>query len=222
MRFDEASLDYHLRELEIASRQTDARRSLPDVPSRCHALLDVGCGIGQSLVALQSTTSAELHGVDIDEVAVRFGSERFPQLHLRVASGEHLPYPDQQFDLVMCRVSLPYMNIPLALSEFHRVLAPGGSLWLAVHPLSMALTDMRDAVRRLSVRAVVYRFYALTNSIALNFGRQFRYPLNPDRTESYQTRAALVRCLARAGFDRESVETSAGSSIVRALRPESA
>ncbi len=215
-----APLEYHLRELDIAEDRQSDRQSLPEVPPTCRRLLDVGCGIGQSLIALKLSPSVEAHGVDIDEEAVAFGASRSPHLHLRAGSGEALPYSDQYFDMVMCRVSLPYMHVPTALHEFHRVLQPGGQLWLTLHPMSMFRRDFAAAVRRGSARGVVYRLYALLNTVLLFAGRQIRFPFNRARIESYQPRIVIRRQLHQVGFRDVKGWVAREQSLVTALRAQ--
>jgi ubiquinone/menaquinone biosynthesis C-methylase UbiE len=104
------------------------------------------------------------------------------------ASGEALPFRDQSFDFLFSRVALPYMNIPVALAEFRRVLKPGAGLWLSLHPLSML--SWKSALT--SVRRFPFEIYRLTNTAALRWGGfQFRYPLRSSYMESYQTAASI-------------------------------
>jgi ubiquinone/menaquinone biosynthesis C-methylase UbiE len=198
---NQTALTYHLHELQIATTIGDGRRSLPSVAANVQRMLDVGCGIGQSLIGLGLNPDVEAHGIDVDLTAIAFGKKKFPQLRLCVGIGEMLPYADRQFDLVVCRVALPYMHVPSALREFHRVLREGGTLWLVVHPLSMIVPDLRSAIRSRSLRGVVYRWYTLVNSLLLLLDRQFRFPFNRKRMESYQWAPAFRLSLRRAGFN---------------------
>jgi len=215
---EDADIAYHLEELAIATTNDDARRSLPVVPAHCRRILDVGCGIGQTLVALNLPSSIEAHGIDIDARAIRYGQQEFPQLTLQQASGERLPYPDAYFDMLLCRVALPYMNIPTALQEFHRVLVPGGTVWATLHPPSMAVVDLRESVLAGSIRNAVYRAYVVVNSVLLHVGWQFPYPLNRNRIESYQSASAARRAFERSGFTGIGVATHDGCSQVSATR----
>jgi SAM-dependent methyltransferase len=50
-----------------------------------------------------------------------------------IANAERIPFPSQEFDLVLCTQMLEYAPDPgLVLSEIHRVLKPGGRLLLSV------------------------------------------------------------------------------------------
>ena len=218
MRDNRASLEYHLQELAIARSPGDARRALPDIGEKDSRVLDVGCGIGQTLLALGVSAGSEAHGVDIDETAIAFGNAHYPELRLRTGAGEALPYGDKYFDLVICRVSLPYMHIPTALREFSRVLVPRGRLWLVLHPLSMLRTDLAHAWTDRSVRSLLYRGYALTNTLALAVNRQYRYPLNRARIESYQPALLMRRALRRTGFLEVRTWTDNGQSFATAFR----
>lgn len=211
-----ASLDYHLKELAIARDSRDVRSVLPRVPQSCRRILDVGCGIGQSLLALDLPSVTEAHGVDVDGDAVNYGRRESPQLRLAIAPGESLPYPDNHFDYLFCRVALPYMNIPRALHEFARVLIPGSTVWLSVHPMAMFRRDVSHAVRGANLKSVVYRLYALANTGGLLVGSQFRYPLNPNRMESYQPAAFIRRALRRARFTNIRATTERGVALVSA------
>jgi SAM-dependent methyltransferase len=50
-----------------------------------------------------------------------------------VAVGEHLPFPDDSFDLVICSQVLSYVRDPFqVINEMQRVLMPGGTLIVSV------------------------------------------------------------------------------------------
>jgi len=93
-------------------------------------VLDLGCGQGIPLRRLGVTDSDEVFGIDIDEGDLEIARNRFPNRKFMAGKGEDLCFLDENtFDLVICEVSLPYMNIPRALAEIYRVLKPGGSVF---------------------------------------------------------------------------------------------
>jgi ubiquinone/menaquinone biosynthesis C-methylase UbiE len=160
----------------------------------------------------------EGHGVDIDRDAVRYGQQHFPKLRLAVSAGEKLPYRDASFDLVMCRVALPYMHIPSALGEFSRVLSDNGELWLAFHDMQMFKEHLVEAVKSGNARSLLYTAYALGNSFLLLAHRQIQYPLNRSRIESYQSGWILSKSLRRAHFNSVRSWRMGNNAIATATR----
>lgn len=209
---------YHLRELEIALSSDDPSRLLPETGAGVQRVLDIGCGAGQTLIALK-LNGARGFGLDIDLDALRLGRELLRESHpepvdLAAGTAEALPFRDGSFDLVIARVALPYMHIPTALREAARVLAPGGEVWFALHPVSMFRLS---AVRTL--RSAVFQCYVVANSVLFHMaGRQFRYPLNRKRTESYQTEQGMRRVLTALGFTAVRFDKNSTQLIVSAKR----
>jgi len=193
--------EYHLHELEIARTPGDPRRVMPPVPPGVRSVLDVGCGAGQTLIATDLGPDVLAVGVDVDQHALALGRRLTDDVLLAGAQGEALPFRDGAFDMVLCRVALPYMHVPTALAEMARVLRPGGELWLTLHPASMTLRELAERVRARDARAALYRAYVLANGVALHLaGRQFPFPGGHHRQESFQTEGGMTRLLRSAGF----------------------
>jgi SAM-dependent methyltransferase len=94
-------------------------------------LLDVGCGSGAMLLALESA-GWRAHGVELDEGAVQ--AARTAGLE-RVRAGDLLDavYEPGSFDAVRFSHSLEHMRSPRAeLAEARRILRPGGRVTIAV------------------------------------------------------------------------------------------
>lgn len=192
---------YHLRELTVARTPGDSRRIMPSLPAGTRTVLDVGCGAGQTLLALDLSAGILLCGVDVDESALRLGSRLESRLLLARARGEMLPFADDCFDAVLCRVALPYMDVSLALHEMERVLRRGGHLWVVLHPIRVALAALWGHLRAGQPKGALFQMYVLANGLALHFlGRQFRFPFGRYRMESVQTERGMMRALAAAGF----------------------
>jgi ubiquinone/menaquinone biosynthesis C-methylase UbiE len=208
------SPEYHLAELALARATNDPRRILPDIPADARRVLDIGCGAGQTLLAC-AAENRQAVGVDYDFEALRLGASLNVPASLAQATGEQLPFRDASFDFVFSRVALPYMKIPAALAEIARVLQPGGRVWFALHPL-----DMFSWQSFAHPRSAAYELYRLLNTASLHYGGlQFRYPLRPSRTESYQTPAGIRRALQRAGFDEIQLHRTAQHCVVAARHP---
>lgn len=92
-------------------------------------VLDVGCGQG---VALEVFKAAGL-----DPLGITLGPDveacRAKGLNVEAMDLSFLDFPDDTFDLVWCRHALEHSVFPFfTLSEMHRVLKPGGVLYVEV------------------------------------------------------------------------------------------
>jgi SAM-dependent methyltransferase len=192
---------YHLAELEIAWSAHDPRRVMPIIPEDCRTILDVGCGAGQISIASRRTSKGVFFGVDVDFSALELGRELTKDIHFVAANGESLPFRDDSFDMLICRVTLPYMDVRRSLAEFRRVLKPNGLLWLVLHPFSLVAKHLVSSVRSGNLGDMVFRIYVIANGLALALtGRQFRFLLGRRRQESFQTEAGTRRALTFHGF----------------------
>jgi len=96
-------------------------------------VLDLGCGDGR-ITALLADQGAEVTGVDPSEVALERARQARPDLRfLATSGGGTLPLPDASFDVaVALNVFEHVADTQRLMSETRRVLAPGGSLAVAV------------------------------------------------------------------------------------------
>lgn len=206
-----SSLAYHQGELQVALDAAHPQRVVPE-PGNARAILDIGCGAGQTIIALNAT--ARSIGVDVDVDALRFGAAGSLGARVRGAAalGERLPFIDGAFDYVYSRVALPYMDIPRALSEMHRVLRPGGRLWLALHPLAIPA----EQFRRGNLKGKIYAAGTIANGAWFHLtGRTLRAgPL----CESIQTERGMRLALGRAGFGAVEFRRTAAHFIVTVER----
>jgi SAM-dependent methyltransferase len=177
-----ATAAYHELELAIAQNRRDPANNLPELPTSYERVLDVGCGHGQTLKAL-GIPAQKGYGIDLSVP----DSEYF----LVAGRGESLPFPDQHFDFIYSRVSLPYMDIPKALAEMRRVLKPGCQLWLSLH----GWPSLRRRV--IEKRDFIYCGYVALNSLLLHLGILLPWKGN---YESIQTVGSITRALKLAGF----------------------
>jgi SAM-dependent methyltransferase len=110
---------------------------LANLPTRRQAALDVGCGRGELLAAL-SPHFEEVLGVDVDE-SMRLAADQrcagLPNVSIADDAIAHLGGP---FDLVTMVAVLHHLDIPTALKEVDRLLAPRG------HFLAVGLAPPRS------------------------------------------------------------------------------
>jgi ubiquinone/menaquinone biosynthesis C-methylase UbiE len=207
-----SSLAYHQGELQVALDRRNPQRLVPE-PGSAQAILDIGCGAGQTIIALGAGRRST--GIDIDVSALGFAASGDMGESLRVAGarGEQLPFRDGVFDYVYSRVAIPYMDIPAALAEMHRVLRPGGRLWLALHAIEIPAAQFR----RGNLRGKIYAAYTILNGLWFHVtGRTFR--LTSRICESIQTRRGMRIALARAGFTAVAFTRTPQHFIVTAER----
>lgn len=120
-------------------------RFVPGFTIRGARVLDVGCGDAGVLIAL-AEAGAEAVGVEPWSRSVERGRTRAEEHGVRVqlqeGVAEALPFPDASFDLVVLDNVLEHVqDRERSLSEIHRVLAPGGLLYL-VTPKPFALHSL--------------------------------------------------------------------------------
>jgi len=169
-----------------------------------HRVLDIGCGMGQSLVALSESGFRLGVGVDCDLANLEMFSALRDTSDLKNlvtvgASAEELPFQESVFDRILCRVTLMYVNVPVAIKNISRVAADQALLYLH-------LTDAWFYLRKLlklnwEGGGVPF---ALVNGLLLqSVGLQIQ--LRTGRTFNYQTVGTVIRLLKRNGFEILSV-----------------
>jgi len=95
-------------------------------------LLDAGCGDGRALELLRSRSSGAV-GVDISWNALQAAQRSAPTGRwVCAALDRDLPFADGSFDVVLCCEVIEHLlDVPAALRALHRVLRPGGLLFLS-------------------------------------------------------------------------------------------
>lgn len=193
---------YHLEELRIALDRAHPSNELPPSMPPGAAILDIGCGAGQTLIAAYQGQPNACFGLDIDLDALRLGHQLDSRIRFACGRAEALPFERQQFDLIIARVSLAYTDISRSLSEIRRVCRPGGQLWLTLHPFELCWRQARAA----NWKGRAFFCYIVLNGLCFHFfGRQFSIA---GRQESFQTETGLRKALRRAGFTNIAVDRS--------------
>jgi ubiquinone/menaquinone biosynthesis C-methylase UbiE len=103
---------------------------------RGRRVLDLGTGRGGLSVALAregcSVVAFDLRGRNLEMTVLR-GRRYGLAMPVAVGKGEHLPFADQSFDLVICKDMLEHCQAPHAvLREIRRILTPDGAAYLTV------------------------------------------------------------------------------------------
>jgi arsenite methyltransferase len=162
------------------------------LPLRPHLrVLDLGCGTGFPTLELAQVygTSCVVTGIDIWKEAIlraqaKQRAYQITNVELLAADAAHLPFPDQEYDLIVSHLGINNFDDPeAALTECFRVAKPGATLVLTTNPSG----HMRE-------------FYSLFREVLLELGRP-AYLERLERNEAHRgTRVSLVGMLQAAGF----------------------
>jgi ubiquinone/menaquinone biosynthesis C-methylase UbiE len=190
--------------VDDASRRRDSLDAVAGLEVRC--VLDVGCGAGQELLPFVSEIGAWCAGADVAPESGLAARELFSELALDAqvvfvrAAAESLPFASGSFDVVICRLALPYTNNARCLSELSRVLRPGGALLLKIHHARYYTRKLRDGLRAGQPASALHATRVLVAGFIYQLtGRQPRTRI-PSR-ETFQTVGLLRRELSRVDME---------------------
>ncbi len=115
--------------VEVRRRTIEALGLIPGARA-----LDVGSGPGLFAGEMAAIVgpSGRVCGIDLSEAMVAIARARCadsPQVDFRIGDAVSLPFPDGEFDACVSVQTLEFVpDVEAALSEFYRVLRPGGRL----------------------------------------------------------------------------------------------
>ncbi len=96
---------------------------------RTARLLEVGCGTGNYIVALQSLLDCACWGIDPSEEMLTRARERSDRVQFQRGSAEHLGLPADSFDLLFSVDVIHHLRDRAAyFRQAHRALSPGGKI----------------------------------------------------------------------------------------------
>ena len=93
-------------------------------------VLDVGCGPGAlTSVLVQTLGPGRVAAIDPSQPFVDAMGQRHPDVDVKLASAEAIPFPDEVFDRALAQLVVHFMSDPVAgAREMGRVTRPGGTV----------------------------------------------------------------------------------------------
>lgn len=173
---------------------------------RIERVLDLGCAAGHELLPFLEETDAVCIGVDYGPQLATLtkpifaGNER---VNFVRANGAAMPFADELFDVIICKVALPYMDNRAAIAEIARMLRPGGSLLIKTHSPWFYLWMIKERAKSLNPRQMAYPIICFAAGIWHSItGRQLAGGIWNGK-EIFQTREFLIREFARHDVELE-------------------
>lgn len=151
------------------------------------SILDVACGNGRFLNMLSHKADIHGFGVDISENMIACAQQMNPKMHFETAGCDKIPFENQSMDVVsVCAAFHHFPNIDAFAKEMHRILKPGGRIYIA----------------EVYLPAVIRRIYNPFLKFSKSGDVKFYSP------------EEITDCLSNAGFYREVVKTDGLVQIV--------
>ena len=170
-------------------------------------VLDIGCGAGQDMLPFIEKKQAFCVGIDVGEELGKVGSSLAEKTDFREnisfarSMGEDLPFADESFDVVLCRIAITLMNNQKAIAEVSRILRPGGVFLLKTHSPQFYLGMIKQRFSTLSARQLAYPIISLAGgTFQMITGRYPSIDFLKGR-EVFQTRGTLERELRKHSME---------------------
>lgn len=128
------------------SEELDLLQTLVDLEQHPR-IIELGCGAAElSRKLLARRPDCEVTALEVDERQnAKNLFEPMPRLHFVAAGAQAIPFPAESFDLALMLKSLhhvPLDQMAQALLEVHRVLRPGGLLYVSEPVFAGALNEV--------------------------------------------------------------------------------
>jgi arsenite methyltransferase len=216
---------YHPGGLGLTRRLADRLALAPGA-----RVLDVAAGRGTSALMLAREFEVKVDGVDLSaaNMALATGAARAAGVADRatfsVGDGAALPFPDGQFDAVVCECALcTFTDKPAAAAEFARVLRPSGKVGItdviaAPAALPDPLTTLGARIACIADARPLVGYAELLTAAGLRVRHTERHDSSILRLiDQIEARLTLIRMTARAkaealGLDFEQVGPLLGAA----------
>lgn len=199
--------DYVRAEWDMFLRNPERARATLEAVSELNVtrVLDLACGAGQELLPFVTRKGTLAVGLDISPEIGRAGPELIDltkpeaKVFFVRGTGEALPFESETFDVVICRLALPYMKNVEVIAEIARTLRPAGVLLMKYHHLYYYLLKLwRGKLNRDQPSTAYAKHVLIEGTKYLVTGKQ----PTPwyDVSETFQTRWTLQKKLKQHGL----------------------
>ena len=155
--FDNLLISVRKKVLEISDIQKQDR------------VLDVCCGTGDQ-ATLFSNYSDFVYGIDLDSRMIEFAINRKSNVRFGVAYAEHIPFPDEYFDIVSISLALHEKDEnlrKLVFSEIKRVVKKQGKIIIADYNYPLPFNFISFLIIIIERMAGEYHFNSFKNYLSL-------------------------------------------------------
>lgn len=162
-------------------------------------ILEVAPGPGYLAIEIARRGAYRITGLDVShsfvDIANRNARAAHVDIDFRQGNASAMPFPDDTFDLILCRAAFKNFSQPVAaMNEMHRVLKCGGRALIVDLRKDASVDDIDAYIRRSNVGWVNSLVYQLT----------FRYMLLP---RAY-SRSQFMEMSSTSAFAGATIEAS--------------
>lgn len=166
--------DYFLRETRLKILEVSQIKKQDKV-------LDVCCGTGEQAI-LFSKKSNYVYGIDLDSKMIEFAIKKNSNVKFGVAYAEHIPFPDNYFDVVSITLALHEKDEKLrdlVFKEIKRVVKKEGRIIIADYNYPMPFNFSSFVVKTIEWLAGKYHYESFKNYLShkglnnLNIKKQY-------------------------------------------------
>lgn len=173
---------------------------LPAVSIAGGVVVDVGCGTGRHWQKLLDHAPARLAGFDVSAGMLTMLRKKYPAAETYLMSDQSLSALDTaSCDLLVSTLTVAHIpDLPAALTEWNRVLKPGGHILITdYHPAALAKggqRTFREGEQLIAVRNHVYpisRLLHITDALGLTTVSFTEKKINDGMRHYYEKQNAL-------------------------------
>jgi len=138
---------------------------IKDTVFTSRVVVDVGCGTGRHWPAFMALQPAQLLGYDVSQGMLNKLTAKFPQAQTRLLKGNSLAgLGNNSCDIVISTLTAAYIkNIEEAITEWCRVLKPGGDIFITdYHPAALQRGGRRTFKHGSKVVAIKNYIYTIS------------------------------------------------------------